>query len=174
MIQNKQIRKAIGFRQWRSFGANAGGEYSGFTCTSTKVIIHLPLEKETPSSEEVHGTLIFSLEDRWGYSYSGSSEHQSVTAQIEGEELIRYLDMDAIEKVQSPIVKLFFLERKSAGRVCVLEIEENVTEAEVERTFTAPEVTWKRLAELLRCPPERQSKEFISEILSLGRLSEHN
>ena len=164
------------FLRSKRCSGGAGGEYSGFNGSSTKFVIHLPLENTSPSTAVVHGTLIFSLESRWAYSYNGTSEHESVAVQIEGEELIRYLDMDAIEKIQSLLtVELLFLrEKKTAGRVCVLEIAENVTEAEVERTFTAPEVTWKRLAELLRCPPELQPKEFISNLLSLGRLSEYD
>jgi len=158
--------------QWSYFGGYAGGpEKSGFEGFSTKFILHLPCSTTPATLHSVKGSLLFWKEER--VSRSDQDSHHSVMLQITGEDLIRHLDVAALEEPQAKDLNfLHFLggqpsARKPDASLLVLEMDEFIGEDFFPPQMAMPNgETWNKLADLLGVS-WTPKKKFVLELVKL-------
>ena len=141
-------------------GCRVGDWHSGFSGGTAKFIIHFPLQN-LPTSQSLHGSILFWTEKRsaevyrWGRS---RAKHESLMIQIEGEDLIRHLEVDSLVNFQPK--DLFFLHPIRAPpmtanrKVLLLDlVQEGVPDPETTINYSVHSKLWRKLAELLGWTP---------------------
>ena len=173
-LVREKVLKELHVLQWSWFPSEAT-DGKGVDWNSTKSILHFPL-RASAANQSLNGTLLFWKEELNLFTYrDGNAMHESVMIQIEGEDLILHLDVDAFEESQPK--DLFFRHAIQASptstpnkRMLTLWMEEEgVAEEESKISFSAPTGLWRKLAELLGWTPTfEMSEEEKTEVPELA------
>ena len=137
-------------------GCRVGDWDSGFSGGTAKFIIHFP-----PTSQSQHRSILFWTEkrsaeaNRFGRS---RAKHESLMIQIEGEDLIRHLEVDTLVDFQPK--DLFFLHPIRAPpmtanrRVMLIDlVQEGAPEQKTTIHYSVHSKLLRKLAELLGWTP---------------------